>query len=92
MTQYMVERYVPGATEASLEEYRKRLEAAAEEVSAGGTLVRYLGSTFVPEEESCFCWFESATATDVSRVCEQARVTFARIVIAHGLAPVQQPR
>jgi hypothetical protein len=87
----MVERYVPGATEASLEQYRKRLEAAAEEVSAGGTLVRYLGSTFVPEEESCFCWFESANAVGVSRVCKRAQIPFARIVVAHGRAPVQEP-
>ena len=89
MTQYMVEGYVPGATEASLEDGRRRIEAAAEQIAADGTSIRYLGSTFVPEEESCFCWFESASVADVSRACELAGITFARIVEAHGLMPAE---
>jgi hypothetical protein len=89
MTQYMVERYVPGASEAGLEASRRRIERATAQISAGGTLVRYLGSTVVPEEESCFFWFESTSAATVRRVFEQARVSFARIVVAHGRAPVE---
>jgi hypothetical protein len=87
MTQYMVERYLPGVTQQSFEELRKRIAAAAEKVSARGAPVRYVGSTFVPEEESCFCRFESASADGVRRACEQAGVSFARIFETHDFTP-----
>jgi hypothetical protein len=31
-------------------------------LAASGVALRYLGSSFVPEEESCFCRFESDSA------------------------------
>lgn len=79
MAQYMVERYVPGVTDAELATARKRLASAAEALAARGVDVRYLGSTFVPEEESCFCRFEGGSADGVRQACEQAGVAFARI-------------
>jgi hypothetical protein len=92
MTQYMVERYLPGVTRQSFEELRKRIAAAAEAVSTRRAPVRYLGSTFVPEEESCFCRFESGDADSVRRACEQAEVAFARIVETHDFAPPKEER
>ena len=79
MAQFMVERYVPGATEDELEAARERLAAATNGLAADGVDVRYLGSTFVPEEESCFCRFEGGSADGVRQACEQAGVAFARI-------------
>ena len=79
MAQYMVERYVAGVTDAELQTARKRLESAAEALAARGVDVRYLGSTFVPEEESCFCRFECGSVDGVRQACEQAGVAFARI-------------
>jgi hypothetical protein len=77
---YLVERYLPGVTDGQLDETGERLAAAAERLAAGGAEVRYVGSTFVPEEESCFCRFESAGLDEVERACVQAGVSFARIV------------
>ena len=87
MKKYLVERYLPGATDGQLEEAGKRLAAAAEHLAAAGIEVRYVGSSFVPEEESCFCRFEGASADAVRRACEQAGISFARIVEARDFSP-----
>ena len=86
----MVERYLPGVTAAQLDEASAQLAAAAEELTTQGIAVRYTGSTFVPEEESCFCRFEGANADIVRRTCEEAGISFARIVETHDLAPVKE--
>jgi uncharacterized protein DUF4242 len=90
MTEYMVERYLPGITTGQLDEASARLAAASEELTADGVEVRYLGSTFFPEEESCFCRFESPRADDVRRACQQAGISFARIVETRHLAPLKE--
>jgi Protein of unknown function (DUF4242) len=51
--------------------------------------VTYLGSTYVPSDESCFCRFEAANAEQVRDVNEVAGVPFARIVAATELAVAQ---
>jgi hypothetical protein len=86
----MVERYLPGITSAELDEASARLAVASAELNADGADVRYLGSTFVPEEESCFCRFESADADDVRRACERAGVSFARILETRDFAPTKE--
>lgn len=75
----MVERYLPGLTARDLEDASARLTDTAEALSGEGVGVRYAGSTYVPKEESCFCWFEAVSREVVERVCERADVPFARI-------------
>ena len=77
---FMVERYLPGITTGQLDASSARLTAAARELAADGVGVRYLGSTFVPEEESCFSRFEGADGDAVRIACERAGIAFARIV------------
>lgn len=90
VTKYIVERYLPGITIGQLDEASARLAAASAELTATGVEVRYLGSTFVPEEESCFCRFESEDADDVRRACEWAGVSFARIMETRDFAPMKE--
>ena len=90
MNRYMVERYLPGITAGQLDEARRRLAAAALELAAQGVEVRYIGSTFIPEEESCFCRFEGPAAADVRRACERAGVPFARIVETQDFSPQKE--
>jgi hypothetical protein len=87
VNEYMVEQYLPGISADQLDEATARLAAAALELTAEGCEVRYIGSTFIPTEESCFCKFESRKADDVRRACERARVPFARIVETHNFSP-----
>jgi hypothetical protein len=73
MPKYLVERYLPGVDRASLEAALARLP----ELKGGPA---YLGSTYVPSDDSCFCRFEAETAEDVADANRAAGVPFARVV------------
>jgi hypothetical protein len=75
MPTYLVERYLPGRDRAWLEAALARLPRERHGVA-------YLGSTYVPSDDSCFCRFEAETAEDVRDANEVAGVPFARIVAA----------
>ena len=75
MPNYVVERYLPGRDRAWLEAALARLPRERHGVA-------YLGSTYVPSDDSCFCRFEAETAEDVRDANEVAGVPFARIVAA----------
>jgi hypothetical protein len=83
MPTYLVERYLPGRDCAWLEAALARLRTLR-------TKAAYLGSTYVPEDDTCFCRFEAETADDVQDANEMARVPFARIVAAHEIG-IRQP-
>jgi hypothetical protein len=72
---YFVERYLPGRD-------RAWLEAALARIPRARNGVVYLGSTYVPADDSCFSRFEAKSADDVRDVNEIAGVPFARIVAA----------
>ena len=72
---YFVERYLPGRD-------RAWLEAALARIPRARNGVVYLGSTYVPSDDSCFSRFEAESADDVRDVNEIAGVPFARIVAA----------
>jgi hypothetical protein len=79
MPTYLVERYLPGRDRAWLEAMLARLPKDHRAVA-------YLGSTYVPTDESCFCRFEAPDADSVRDVNELAGVPFARVVAATELA------
>jgi hypothetical protein len=78
MPTYLVERYLPGRDRAWLAAALARLRE-----DRGG--VAYLGSTYVPEDDSCFCRFEAASAESVRDANEIAGVPFARIVASEEI-------
>ena len=83
MPTYLVERYLPGRDRAWLETALARLRGQR-------TRAAHLGSTYVSEDDSCFCRFEAETADDVRDANEIAGVPFARIVAAEEIG-VGQP-
>ncbi len=85
MGTYLVEQYLPGATAEHLNDAAGRLDAAARTLAAEGVRLRYLGSTFVTQEEYCFSRFDSDSAAHVERACALADVRYARIVEAREL-------
>ena len=87
MNEYLVERYLPSVTDGQLDDASTRLAAAAIELAAEGVDVRYIGSTFIPEEESCLCRFEASNANAVRRACARAGVELARIVQTRDIPP-----
>lgn len=83
MPNYLVERYLPGRD-------RAWLESALARIPSGRGEVTYLGSTYLPSDDSCLCRFEAETEEDVRDANETAGVPFARIVAAEEIG-VGQP-
>ena len=75
MTTYLVERYFPGRDRAWLEEALARIPRDDADVS-------YLGSLYLPSDESCLCRFTAPNPESVRRINELAGVPFARVVAA----------
>jgi hypothetical protein len=80
MAWFIVERYLPNVRAEDLREATERLAAVSVALAARGVPVRYLGSSFVPAEESCFCRFESDSLDAVRLACEHASLSYARIL------------
>ena len=78
----MVERYVPGLSPEWLLAATARARSVSSAMTAEGTPVRYLGSTFIPEEDACFCQFEGASKKAVEEANQRAEFPFARILAA----------
>ena len=55
---------------------------AAEELVREGTPVRYVRTTFLPDDETCFHVFEAASQEAVGEACRRAGIGSGRIVPA----------
>ena len=87
MQVYMVERSLKGISMDALAAAQKRAIETAQKLSSEGTPVRYIRSTFVPEEGACRCLFSAERSEDVKRLNESAQIPFDRIVPALDLTP-----
>jgi hypothetical protein len=90
MNTYLVERYLPGMSEADVRDGLARAQAACAELVAEGAEIRYLGSIFLPLEEACFCRFDGDGPNTVAEVNQRARLPFARITPGLAIAPDRQ--
>lgn len=88
MAIYMVERQLPGITPEQLAGAQQTAIATSRRFTSEGKEVRYIRSTFVPQEDRCLCLFEAPTRQLVQDVNESARLPFTRIVEALDLTPV----
>ena len=82
MRSYLVEVYLPRARGHEAGATGSRARAAAEELSREGTPVRYVRTTFLPDDETCFHLFEASSAEVVEEVSRRAELGRARIVPA----------
>lgn len=87
MQVYMVERSLKGIPMDALAAAQKRAIETSQKFTKEGTPVRYIRSTFVPEQGCCMCLFAADSAEDVKRVNEAAKIPFDRIVPALDLTP-----
>lgn len=76
---YLVECYWPGVTVEKLAATAKRVRAAASALRRRGGDVIFVGSVFVPADESVFCLFDGVEA-DVRTVSERAGLPFERVL------------
>jgi hypothetical protein len=79
MGQYMVERHLAGFPPENLPAAAAAAKQAASEMSAEGTDMRYVRSTWVPEGERCFCLFEGASREAVEEAQQRANLPYERI-------------
>jgi hypothetical protein len=72
MAEFLLEVYMSRADRTKLEAGAGRARRAAEELLGEGTPVRLLRAVFVPEDETCFYFYEAASADAVREAAERA--------------------
>jgi hypothetical protein len=75
---FLVEVYTPAGSPVG--DAERRAARAAEQLSGEGTPVRYLRAIFVPEDETCFFFFEAPSVALAGEVSRRAAIEFDRIV------------
>lgn len=81
MARYLVEVY-SGRRVGDLVRAVARARSAARAVSAEGTPVRHVRTTFIPDDETCFHVFEGPSMEAIDAVVQRAGLRHARIVVA----------
>jgi hypothetical protein len=79
---FLVEIYLPRSRAREAQVSGRRARAAAEALSREGASVRYIRTTFLPDDETCFHLFEATTEEAVEEVSRRAALGRARIVRA----------
>jgi hypothetical protein len=83
----LVERYFSGVTPHRLNQLAVETQAVTAREACRAISVRYLGSTAVPEDETCFCLFVADSMSDVERVNRHLLVPSVRIARALIVGP-----
>jgi hypothetical protein len=82
MATYLVEAYMPRSHAQEARAAGRRARAAAEELTREGTSVRYVRTTFLPDDETCFHLFEAVSADAVEELARRADLGRARVIPA----------
>ncbi len=87
MTVYMVERNLAGISMENLAGAQKAAISTAEAMTQSGTDVKYIRSTFAPDDGRCMCLFEAKSEEAVKSLNDEAGLPYNRIVEALDLTP-----
>lgn len=87
MTVYMVERDLKGIAMEDLAGAQQAAIAKAAEMRGSGTDIRYIRSTFAPDDGRCMCLFEAGSEGDVKRLNDDAGLPYSQVVVALDLTP-----
>ena len=82
MPSYLVETYVPRSRAQDARITGRRARLIAEQLAREGSTVRYVRTTFLPDDETCFHLFEASSEEVVDEVCRLAGISSMRIVAA----------
>jgi hypothetical protein len=77
---YLVETYVAGTRVQDARAAGRRARAAARKLSRAGVPVRYIRTTLLPGDETCFYVFEAVSHDAVAEACRLAGLETPRIV------------
>lgn len=87
MSVYMVERNLKGISMEGLAKAQQAAIRTAETMSSRGSAIRYIRSTFAPDDGRCMCLFEAGSDTEVKALNDTAGIPYHRVVPAFDLAP-----
>lgn len=87
MSVFMVERSLGDISMDDLGGAQKTAISKGEEMTAAGTPVRYIRTTFAPDDGRCMCLFEANSSDDVRRLNDEAGLPYDRVVPAMDLTP-----
>ena len=87
MAVFMVERNLGGISMDDLGGAQHAAISKCRELSDSGTNVRYIRTTFAPEDGRCMCLFEAESSEDVKRANDEAGLPYDRVVPAMDLTP-----
>ena len=79
MRAFLVERYIPGVDLQDLLKGIGRVEAETAAMRQRGFDLEYLRSTFLPDDEACFCEFEASGLDLIAKACDSGGLPYARI-------------
>jgi hypothetical protein len=91
MPSYLIESYLPRSRSSELPAVVSRLQRATETLTAEGTHVRHLRSTFLPTDEVCLHLLEAESAATVSEASRRAAIEPARVIQALPVASTDAP-
>jgi Protein of unknown function (DUF4242) len=87
MTVFLVERDLKGIALSDLAAAQQLVIKTSNEYTAKGTPMRYIRSTFAPEDGRCLCLFEATSVESVKRLNDETKLPYSRIVEALDLTP-----
>ncbi|MXN65353.1 DUF4242 domain-containing protein [Stappia sp. GBMRC 2046] len=87
MTVYMVERELKGIAMEDLAAAQKAAIETGKKMTADGRNVRYIRSTFAPDDGRCMCLFEADSDAAVKKLNDDAGIPYVKVVRAMDLTP-----
>jgi hypothetical protein len=82
MPSYLVEVYLPRSRAREARATGHRARTAAEQLTREGVPIRYVRTTYLPDDETCLHLFEAGTPAVVEEASRRAALGRARIVPA----------
>ena len=87
MKVFLVERDLAGISLDGLGEAKETALRKAASMREQGARIRYLRSTFVPEDGRCMCLFEAGSEAEVRRLNDETGLPYVAILPAYDLSP-----
>jgi hypothetical protein len=90
MKQFLVEVFTPRAAAGKLASAERRAAVAATQLSTADVAVRYVRSTYIPDDEICFFVFDAPSERDAALVAQRAGLDPIRVVEVVSSAKEEQ--
>jgi len=87
MTVYMVERDLKGVSMEDLGSAQQAAIKTAQDMTAQGSKISYIRSTYAPEDGRCMCLFDGSSKEQVQKLNDTAGLPYHRVVEALDLTP-----